>query len=259
MSDGAPISTLAADLRAGKKVLMAWCGLTDPAVPEIMVREGFDTALLDMQHGSYDVASAIAGITACAGAGKPALVRIPVGDFAMASRMLDAGAAGIVAPMINSVEDARAFAAFMKYPPKGERSWGPARALGFTGMAPGDYLAKANGFTLALAMIETRQALAALDGILDVPGIDGVLIGPGDLSITLSNGAKLDPDGPEVDGVLDKIAAACAARGKIACVFCMDAKRARALSARGFSLMSIATDQMLLKQVTREQVAIARG
>lgn len=259
MSDGAPISTLAANLRAGRKQFMAWCGLPESGVPEIMVREGFDTALLDMQHGSYDVASAIAGITACAAAGKPALVRIPVGEFALASRMLDAGAAGVVAPMINSVDDAKAFASFMKYPPMGDRSWGPARALGLTGMAPADYLKGANGFTLAIAMIETRQALDALGGILDVPGIDGILIGPGDLSIALTNGAKLDPDGPEVDRELDAIAKACADRGKLATIFCSGPERARALAARGYCLMSIGTDQMLIRAAAKAQLAIARG
>ena len=86
--------------------------------------------------------------------------------------------------MINSVEDARLFVSFTKFPPLGERSWGPARALALTGLSPQDYFKQANDFSLIVAMIETREAIAAVDDILAVPGIDGVFVGPSDLSIT---------------------------------------------------------------------------
>ncbi len=101
-----------------------------------MCREGFDCAVLDMQHGALDYACAMQGIANCALAGKPAIVRIPVGEFTTASRVLDGGAAGIIAPMVNSVADARQLAAFTKFPPMGERSWGPHKALALTGLAP---------------------------------------------------------------------------------------------------------------------------
>ena len=107
------------------------------------------------------------------------LVRIPVGRFDMASRALDFGAEAVIAPMVNSVEDARRFAASMKYPPVGERSWGPTFGLPRAGQ--GDlqtWLRELNSRTVAFAMIETRAALDALDGILDTPGIDGIFVGP---------------------------------------------------------------------------------
>jgi 4-hydroxy-2-oxoheptanedioate aldolase len=258
MAGGDVVSQLAHRLRAGETLFMAWCGLTDPSIAASLARQGFDTCLFDMQHGAVDIATAINGIAAVAGAGKPAVVRIPVGDFAVASRMLDAGAAAIVAPMINSVADARAFAAFTKFPPLGERSWGPFRALTFSGMEPKTYLAEANRSQLAIAMIETRQALDALDDILAVPGIDGVLVGPSDLSITLTKGATVDAAHAAVDRELDVIAGRAAAHGKFACAFCIDGKRAKQLAARGYRLLSIATDALLLAAGAKAELAQAR-
>ncbi len=118
------IGKLAKALRAGG-VYSAWVGINDPQIAEALAREDFDAVTLDMQHGSVDLVGAARGILSVALAGKPTVVRIGVGDFAAASRVADAGAAAVIAPMINSVEDARAFADFMKFPPLGRRSWGP--------------------------------------------------------------------------------------------------------------------------------------
>ncbi len=106
-----PAIAFAARVRTGAPAFAAWCGIPDPLVPELMVREGFDCAVLDMQHGAYDYAIACQAIANVAAAGKPAIVRVPVGEFTTASRMLDAGASGIIAPMVNSVEDAKLLAA----------------------------------------------------------------------------------------------------------------------------------------------------
>jgi 4-hydroxy-2-oxoheptanedioate aldolase len=253
------IAALADRVNAGKPSLAAWCGIPEPQVAELLVREGFDCAVLDMQHGGYDVATAMAGITAVSLAGKPAVVRIPVGEFQTASRMLDMGAAGIIAPMVNSVDDAKRFAAFAKLPPTGERSWGPARALAMTGLAMGDYLRQANGFSLAIAMIETREALDALDGILSVEGIDGVFVGPSDLSIALSKGASVNQSSPEVDKALDHVAARAKAHGKLASAFCADGKRAAEVIAKGYLLVSIGTDGLLLRAGARLEIERARA
>jgi 4-hydroxy-2-oxoheptanedioate aldolase len=246
-------------VRSGPPAFAAWCGLPDPTVPELMCREGFDCAVLDMQHGAYDYASATQAIANVAGAGKAAIVRVPVGEFTTASRMLDAGAAGIIAPMVNSVADAKLLAAFTKFPPMGERSWGPARALSLTGLPPAEYFAKANGFTLTIAMIETRAALDALDDILAVPGIDGVFVGPSDLSIALTNGAMVNQGHPEVDKAMDHIVKRARAAKKFASAFCGDGKRAAEVAAKGFQLMSIGTDQVLLRAGSRAALDAAKA
>src|SRR5271157_2957445 len=139
----AVVGKLSDVLAAEAPVFCAWVVMNEPAVAEALAREAFDAVVLDMQHGAFDFAGASRAILAVALADQPAIVRVPVGDFPLASRLLDAGAAGIIAPMINS-----------------------------------------------------RAALDALDDILAVEGVDGVFIGPADLSIALSNGAKLDPRGP---------------------------------------------------------------
>ena len=242
----------------GSGLLTGWIGIADPLVASVIAREAFDAVTLDMQHGFVDIATAVNGIAQVNLAGKPALVRIPVGDFAIASRALDAGASGIIAPMVNSAEDARQLASFTKFPPLGERSWGPAIALNISGMSMPEYLAQANAHVVTIAMVETRESLAALDEILAVPGIDGVLVGPSDLSITLSNGAHVDAMHPDVDRALDHVAARCKAHGKAACTFAPSGERARDLIRRGYDLLAIGTDIMQLRAGCKAGIEAAR-
>jgi 4-hydroxy-2-oxoheptanedioate aldolase len=254
-----PVTALAERLRQGAPVFSAWCGLPEPGVAALMAREDFDAVTLDMQHGAIDFAAVVRAIPLIAAAGKPAIARIPIGEFATAARLLDAGAAAIVAPMINTVEDGRRFAAFTKFPPAGERSWGPHAALALSGLAPGDYLGQANDFSLSLAMIETREALAAIDAILAIPGIDGVFIGPADLSIALSNGAALDPMGSQVDAVLDHVLARARNAGKQATIYAHSPERAAELARRGFGLVALSSDSVFLRAGAQAALKVARG
>ena len=246
-------------LRDGTGRYLGWACLGDPPIAGLMARAGFDVVLLDQQHGAHGYASCVAGLTELALCGTPGLVRVPVGDFAMASRMLDAGAAGIVAPMINTVADARALAAATKFPPLGQRSWGPDRAMWFAGLDQGpDYLAQANGRTLTVAMCETREAVAALDAILAVDGIDGVLVGPADLSIALSNGAAFDPLGQAVTAALTEIVRAARAAGKVPCAFAPSPERAGEMIAMGYRLVSIQYDAALITAGFRAALQAAK-
>ena len=154
-------------------------------------------------------------------------MRVPVGEFPLASRLLDAGAAGIIAPMINSRDDARRLVAFTKFLPLGERSWGPRAVLPLSGLEAPEYLASANAMTQTIAMIETRAALEALDDILGVEGVDGVFIGPSDLSIALSDGQKAEPRGAPLMEAAGRIAARARAHRKYAAMFCFDGARRR--------------------------------
>ena len=119
--------SLARRLRAGETVYSGWCGLPAPIVAELVGREGFPAVTLDAQHGLWDIATLVGGIAQVRQGGAAAMVRIPVGQFATASRALDFGAEGIIAPMINTPADARAYVSFAKFPPLGERSWCPHR------------------------------------------------------------------------------------------------------------------------------------
>ena len=255
----AVLAKLAAQLAANAHPLCAWVGMNDPAVAELLAREAYDAVVLDMQHGALDFAGASRAILSVALAGKPAIVRVPVGEFALASRVLDAGAAGIIAPMINSGDDARRLVEFTKFPPLGERSWGPRAALTLSGLDGPAYLNAANAMTQTIAMIETRAALDALDDILGVEGVDGVFIGPSDLSIALSRGRSVEPRGAALLDELPRSVERAGARGKNAATFCFDGADARAMLAVGFRLCSVATDQLLLRGAARTELTAARA
>jgi 4-hydroxy-2-oxoheptanedioate aldolase len=178
--------SLAARLRGGEPAYSGWCTLASPIAAETLARDGFAAVVLDMQHGLWDTASTIAGVAAVHHGGAAPVVRVPLNDFAFVSRALDVGAEAIIAPMINTREDAVRFANAAKFPPAGERSWGPQRAMALQGRSVAvDYLREANDATLILAMIETRPALGNVDAIASTPGIDALFIGPYDLSTAL--------------------------------------------------------------------------
>lgn len=241
----------------GSGLLTGWVGIPDPISAGHLAREDFDAIVLDMQHGQLDLAATIACIAHVALAGKPAIVRVPVGDFATASQVLDAGAMGIIAPMINSAEDARRLAAFTRYAPLGERSWGPGLALNLHGLSPADYLSGANTATLVFPMIETVGALAVLDDILAVEGIDGVFLGPYDLSIALSGGT-LNPTHDDVEKAIDRVAERCRAHGKHAVAMAGSGARARHFIAKGYDLIAVGPDSAQLREGARINIEAAR-
>jgi 4-hydroxy-2-oxoheptanedioate aldolase len=246
-------------LRSGSPVLAAWCGLPDPAIPGLLARESFDAVVIDTQHGAIDFAAAVRAVPLIGAAGKPAVVRIPIGDFATASRYLDAGVSGVIAPMINTIEHARQFASFMKFPPIGERSWGPHGALALSGLQPSEYFQKGNGLSVAFAMVETREALGIIDDILAVPGIDGIFIGPSDLSIALSQGKEMNPTSAEVEEALDHALARAKAVNKFAAIYSHSGERASDLARKGFHMVSIASDTALLRAGAQMALKAARA
>jgi 4-hydroxy-2-oxoheptanedioate aldolase len=243
-----PAPTLAARLKAGETLSTAWSSIPEPVVAELCARNGFDSVTIDMQHGMHDPVSVMRSITGVALAGKPAIVRVAVGDNGMVSRALDMGAEAVIAPMIDTEEQARAFAAAAKYPPIGERSWGPLRAQTIFGIDPPTQLSIANGATLALAMVETNRGLGALDDILGVPGIDGIFVGPSDLSVTFTDGQRIAPADPIVDEPMQMIAEKTNAAQKIAGAFAWGGARAQTFREMGYRLIAIGTDQAYLAQ-----------
>lgn len=252
--------SLARRLRAGETVYSGWCSLPYPLVAETIARAGFPAAVIDVQHGLWDTASAFAAITSINHGGAAPLVRVPLNDFSFVSRALDLGAEGIIAPMINTPTDARAFAAVAKFPPLGERSFGPHRAMTLQGRTvPLDYLREANEGTLTLAMIETPTALANVDDIAATPGIDALFIGPYDLSTSLSAGKAQDINAPEVDEAIDRIRAAADKAGKIPGIFCRDAERARAMAKRGFRFITVGNDLGFLRESATAALKALQG
>jgi 4-hydroxy-2-oxoheptanedioate aldolase len=228
-------------------------------VAELFAREGYGAIVLDVQHGLFDEAACEAVIARCALLGTPVLVRTPVENFAMAAHLLDFGAAGIIAPMINSAADAARFVSFVKYLPLGERSWGAQRAIALSGLSGPEYLAQANRLTLAIAMIETREGVAAVEDILAVPGVDGLFLGPGDLSIALSNGASLDPAGKAVRDVYADVLPRARAAGKFCGAFGLTPADAKGLALDGFQVVTAVSDTYAIRDAARAALAAAEG
>jgi 4-hydroxy-2-oxoheptanedioate aldolase len=254
-----PAPALAGRLAAGDTIYCGWVSLPEPLVAELVARAGYDCVALEMQHGLHDAHSVMRGIGGIALAGKPSVVRIALGDNGSASRFLDMGAEAIIAPMINTEAEARALVAATKYPPIGERSWGPTRAMALHGISePQKQLDTANGNTVILAMVETARALAALDAILGVEGIDGVFVGPSDLSVTLSGGERIAPFDAFLDEPVRRIADAATAAGKVAGVFAANPDRAKFYRSLGYRFIALAGDQVYLTRGATELLNAAR-
>jgi 4-hydroxy-2-oxoheptanedioate aldolase len=252
--------SLARRLRAGETVYTAWCALPYPIVAEAVAREGFTAAVLDQQHGLWDTAAMVLAIATLRQGGAAPVVRIPVADFSTASRALDFGAEGIIAPMINTVADARAFVSVTKYPPLGDRSWGPHRALMQANEKnPQAYLREANELTFTFAMIETRTALDNVEAIAATNGINALFVGPWDLSIALSNGAEANPHTDAVKQALGQIVAAANKAKKIAGLYCGNAEEAMTAAKQGFRFLAIGSDLAFLRAGAAAQIKALRG
>jgi 4-hydroxy-2-oxoheptanedioate aldolase len=251
--------SLARRLRAGETVYSAWCGLPEPLVCETIAREGFSAVTLDMQHGMWDEASALQAVAQVHLAGAAPIVRVPLWHNSLVSRMLDWGAEGIIAPMINGEAEARAFVQVGKYPPLGDRSIGAHRA-GMLARLPDQklYIADANVGTITFAMIESRAAMDNLEAIAAMPGIDSLFVGPSDLSCSLSNGASMDSHSAEVEVALEKVLKACDRHKKTPGLYCRDADRAIAKAKAGFRFLAIASDLAFLRAGTAAQLKVLK-
>lgn len=250
---------LAERLARGDIVFTAWSGVPDSLTVELLAAQDFDLVTLDMQHGGHHEDSVVRSIPAVQRAGKPTLVRIPVGRFDMASRAIDFGAEGVIAPMVNSAEDARLFAAAMKYPPIGQRSWGPTFGLPRHGGSQAEWLSASNVRTLAFAMVETRAAVEALDAILDTPGIDGIFVGPSDFSIAWTNGGSVNPLLEDMMATIESVARRARHAGKHAAIYLIDPAMAGRYAAMGFQLFATGSEGQLFARGAEGILNTARG
>ncbi|MEE9320775.1 MAG: aldolase/citrate lyase family protein [Granulosicoccus sp.] len=235
-------------------VVSAWCGITDPHYLEGVCAHCFDTIVLDMQHGFFDEHSIQAAISTVVNSGKAPIVRVPVGRWDTASRVMDFGALGVIAPMINDAQAAQSFAAAMKYVPAGERSFGPHHAAAVYAVDVAAYLDGIDANSIALAMIETRQAYENLDAILAVSGVDGILIGPGDLSISLRQNRHPDIYGPDSIDIVKDIIGRTAGAGKKSAVFTTGPELANSLAKIGPDIITIGDDQCYISNGVRPQL-----
>ena len=224
-------------------VFTAWSYIASVLTVDALAGTQFDAVTLDMQHGGHNEESVLHSVAPILRHGKFPVARIPVGRFDMVSRALDFGVEAVIAPMINSVEDAKALAEYGKYPPMGGRSWGPSRALSLSGQTDiQTHLKTQNNATTLFAMIETAKAFDQLDAILGVDGIDGVFVGPADFSIALTDGAKVDPNIDDMLPNIEAIATRARASGKYAAIFATSPQMAAQYRDMGYHLIAISGD-----------------
>lgn len=227
-----------AKLRAGEPTAGLWLNIPSPLIAEFGAHAGFDWILLDAQHGYWSYDSLLAAIQVISATETVPLVRALWNDPALLGQLLDAGALGIVVPMVNSAEEATRAAAAMRYPPYGQRSIGGGR-LRFYGS---DYIAAANDEVLCAVMIETRQGAERAAEILSAPGVDLGFIGPVDLarSMGIATGSE------EHEAIIRRILAAGQAHGTPVGIFCLHAEEAIHRAEQGFQFMPCALDLAIL-------------
>jgi 4-hydroxy-2-oxoheptanedioate aldolase len=228
--------------------LFSWMSMAGTQLAGQLARLPMDGVTLDMQHGMIGFSEAVPMIAAIAAVGKTPIVRVLWNDPGLVGQAFDAGASIVIAPMINSVAQCEALVKAAKYPPMGQRSWGGYTMVQVAKMTPGEYLKNANSSTLVFAMIETREALEAVDEIAAVPGLDGLFVGPSDLSIALSNGAGIDKTSAATLAAMDKVAAACKRNRLVPGAFAGSPEVMNEYIARGFNFLAAVVDVDLLRQ-----------
>lgn len=241
---------------AGDAAVLGWLGIPSSVSAENMAQAGWDALNIDMQHGLIDYQTAVEMLQAISTTDTMPMCRVPWNEPGIIGKMLDAGVYGVICPMVNNREQAEALARACRYPPDGERSFGPVRATWYGGP---DYFANANDSIVVLAMIETREAVANVDEIMSTPGIDGAYIGPSDLGLSHGFVPKLDREEPELLELIGQILASAKRNGKVAGIHCGTPDYGRRMIADGFNLVTIGADNALLNNAAKAAVAAVKA
>lgn len=252
-----PLATeFARKIRAREQAVGYWVVLDSPVSTERVARLGYDYVALDAQHGLFGYSGMMHGLLAIdAGQTSVGLVRVEGNSPAAIGKALDAGAVGIIVPLVNAAEDAAEAVRAAKYPPHGERSYGPMRSALRVGPVP----AESDATTLVFAMIETPDGLQNVEEIAAVPGIDGVYVGPSDLALAVGARFPGDPDTAEVfDAALVRVAAAAEAAGVAAGIHNATGELAAERLAAGYTFATVASDLTHLEIAAKAHLDAAR-
>ncbi len=241
--------------RTREPSLGIWSNLPDIHMAEVLARMEVDWICFDLQHGLMDYSDLTRLLPAICGLPITPLVRVAANQADQIGKALDAGARGVIVPLVNSAEDARQAVAACRYPPQGSRSCGPMRDAMLEGLG---YLATANEQIACVAMIETEEGLRNVDEIAAVDGVDGLFVGPMDLSfgLGLAPGSFSDP---RFGDAISTILAACKTHGRAAGIFGYTPELAAKSLREGFDFASIGTDISFIRSGAQQALTIARG
>ena len=238
-------------LAAGGHILNAWCSIASAHIAEALAHQGFDTVTIDLQHGAIDYAHAFHMLQAISTTAATPFVRVPWNEPSILMKVLDAGAYGVICPMINTKRDAETFVGACRYPPLGQRSFGPNRAVFYAGT---DYWQHANREVLLFAQIETAEAVANIDDILSVAGLDGIYVGPGDLSLSMGAAPLMAPNDPAVLQAMAHVLNKAKAKGLFPAVHTDGPATALKRYQDGFLFCSLQTDMRMLVNAAKAAV-----
>jgi 4-hydroxy-2-oxoheptanedioate aldolase len=241
---------------SGSPAFGLWSAIPDSFGMELVAGLDLDHVVVDGQHGVIDYASMVSMVRTIGSAGAAPVVRVPQNEPWMIMRALDAGALGVIVPLVNDAAEAARAVAACRFPPVGARSYGPIRASGVIGSkAPADL----GGEVVCIVQIETREGLENAEEIAATPGLDGVYIGPADLALGL--GLELGSAGEEREHVeaLKRIREACRKNGIAVGLYGTSGKSAREYAQQGYSMVNVGVDYQLLTDAVRREVDEARG
>ncbi len=241
---------------SGRPVLNGWLGVNSTHSAEVMSHIGFDALTVDLQHGALDYSSAFPMITAINTTSVVPMARPVALNPPQIMKLLDAGAYGIICPMIDTPEQARQLVDACRYPPIGQRSFGPTRSAMAQG--PGYTTDGANGEVVVLGQVETPTSLANLDAILATTGLDGVYVGPSDLTLSMGLGVDGDSRHPRFIETLNHVVARCRAAGKHIGMHCASGDQARRMAEMGFDFITVGSDTGLMNEAGRSRLALVR-
>ncbi len=232
-----------------------WLSVPDGVTAEHVARLGFDYVCIDTQHGFVEYSAAVGMIQGILLGGSVPIVRVPWNEPGIIGKMLDAGAHGVIVPMVNTAADAVAAVSAGRYAPDGSRSYGPTAAV----TRPAEpYVDWAREATTVIPMIETVEAIGNLDDILAVPGIEAIYVGPADLSLTLGLAPGNNDDEPAFTEALDAIVAGCRKAGVAPGIHASGALAERRLE-QGFRVITVANDVLAIRGAMSAELAQARG
>jgi len=241
---------------AGQAAVNGWLAIPNGFSAETMAHQGWDTLTIDLQHGVVDYQAMVGMLQAISTTPTVPLVRVPWLEPGILMKTLDAGAYGVICPMVNTREDAQKLVAWTHYAPRGTRSFGPVRALLYGGA---DYPQHANDTIVTFAMIETAQALDNLDAILSVEGLDAIYIGPSDLSLALGCKPTFDELDPKAAQAVDHILARAKAHGLKAGIHNGAPQAALQRIAKGFDFVTVSSDARLMAAGAQQVMASMRA
>lgn len=239
-----PVNTFKLRLQSGEAQIGLWLGLADAYCAELAANAGFDWLLIDGEHAPNDLRGMLGQLQAVAPYPSHPVIRPVIGDTALIKQVLDIGVQTLLVPMVESAEQARELVRAIHYPPNGVRGVGSALARASRWNSIPDYLDKADAQMCLLVQIENREGLANLDAIAAVDGVDGVFIGPADLSASM--GYRGNPGHPDVQAAIEDAIARIRKAGKAAGILSADQKLAKRYIALGAAFVAVGVDTTVL-------------